>query len=342
MNDDPFVARGRDADPSTEFASTDHHAPAAPDLFTTVGLIGSSAPMMHLRADILRYARSAAPMLITGETGSGKELVARALHLASPRAKQPFVAANCATLGKSDLTASELWGHERGAFTGALTRRRGLFEQAHGGTLFLDEIGELDAATQAGLLRALETGEIRPLGSERTRSVDVRVVAATHRDLAAMVRDGTFREDLYFRLNVLTATLPPLRERRDDIPALAEALLADLAAQHRRGERFTLSPAALAALTAYAWPGNQRELVNVLERAVILAVAPEVTPDLLPEELRVGAPTAIAEDDDTLEAAERRHIASVLAKHATLDAAAKALGVDPSTLYRKRERYGLR
>ena len=206
-------------------------------------------------------------------------------------------------------------------------------------------MGDLPREAQGKLLRLLEEHEYVRVGDTEPRRSDARVIAATHRDLRASVAGGAFREDLFYRLNVVTIRVPPLRERREDIPELADAVVADLSAQHRR-EPFALDPAARAALVAYRWPGNVRELVNVLERAVILSSGSAITLDLLPEELRASAPApAPAEGDATdesLEAAERRHVAAVLGRHLTLDAAAKALGVDPSTLYRKRERYGLK
>ncbi|TAK25726.1 MAG: sigma-54-dependent Fis family transcriptional regulator [Myxococcaceae bacterium] len=266
MNLDTRLAPERDHPAPAPDGGAPGRIPMAPaDPFALVGLVGASRPMQRVRADVLRYARSSAPVLITGETGTGKELVARALHLASPRARGPLVSVNVATL-RTELVTSELFGHERGAFTGAFTRRRGLFEQAHGGTLFLDELGELDARTQADLLRVLETGEVRPLGCERPRTVDVRVIAATHRDLATMVRAGCFRADLYYRLNVLTVTLPALRERRADVPVLVEHLLARL--RPEVGDR-RLATDALALLGRHPFPGNIRQLLNVLRRAMV-------------------------------------------------------------------------
>jgi len=291
-------------------------------------------------AFLLRAARTDATILLLGETGTGKGYLARHIHANSPRRDRAFVTVNCAVIAPS-LIESELFGHAKGAFTGADRARAGHVEAAGGGTLFLDEVGDLPREAQGKLLRLLEEHEYVRVGETEPRRSEARVIAATHRDLRAAVAGGTFREDLFYRLNVVTATLPPLRERREDLPDLAEGIVADLAAQHRRGP-FTLAPATLAALSAYAWPGNQRELVNVIERAVIIAEGPELTPDLLPEEVRAAAPAPVAPDGDTLEAAERRHIAAVLARSPTLDAAARALGVDPSTLYRKRERYGLR
>ena len=255
----------QDAASSTPAFTSPERAPTmVPPCFITLGLVGESAAMRRTRADVMRYAPKSATVLVTGETGSGKELVARALHDLSPRARAPFVAVNVATL-RRELTASELFGHERGSFSGAVTSHKGLFEQAHGGTLFLDEIGELDPTAQADLLRVLETREVRPLGSSRPRTVDVRIVAATHRDLAAMVTTGEFRSDLYYRLNVLAVVTPPLRNRREDIPVLVAHLLYRL--RHEAGVRH-LTRDALSLLAGYPWPGNARQLLNVLRRAL--------------------------------------------------------------------------
>jgi NtrC-family two-component system response regulator AlgB len=289
-----------------------------------------------------RVAGTDATVLLLGETGTGKGVLARHIHALSPRANRPFVTVNCAVVSPS-LIENELFGHARGAFTGADSARVGHVEAAGNGTLFLDEVGDLPRDAQGKLLRLLEEHEYVRVGDTEPRRSDARVIAATHHELKAAVAGGTFREDLFYRLNVVVIRIPSLRERREDIPELAQAVLADLSAQHRR-QPLALDPAAMAALSAYAWPGNQRELVNVLERAVILAGGNLITPDLLPEELRAGAPAKgeSAPEDESLEAAERRHIAAVLARHTTLDSAAKALGVDPSTLYRKRDRYGLK
>ena len=296
--------------------------------------------MQQALAFVLRAARTDATILLLGETGTGKGYLARHIHASSPRRDRAFVTVNCAVIAPS-LIESELFGHAKGAFTGADRARAGHVEAAGGGTLFLDEVGDLPREAQGKLLRLLEEHEYVRVGETEPRRSEARVIAATHRDLRAAAAAGTFREDLFYRLNVVTATLPPLRERREDLADLAEGIVADLAAQHRRGP-FTLAPATLAALAAYAWPGNQRELVNVIERAVIIAEGPALPPARRPAGGRASAPAPAAPDGDTLEAAERRHIAAVLARSATLDAAARALGVDPSTLYRKRERYGLR
>ena len=290
-----------------------------------------------------RVAMTDATVLLLGETGTGKGVLARHIHGLSPRNERPFVTVNCAVISPT-LIENELFGHARGAFTGAEGARVGHVEAAGTGTLFLDEVGDLPREAQGKLLRLLEEHEYVRVGDTEARRADARVIAATHRDLRAAVAAGTFREDLFYRLDVVTLRMPSLRERREDIVDLAANILEDLSVQHRRAAALHLTEATTAALTAYGWPGNLRELVNVLERAVILSTGTEITPDLLPEELRSFAPTRapVSDEGESLESAEKRHIASVLARHPTLDSAAKALGVDPSTLYRKRERYGLK
>jgi NtrC-family two-component system response regulator AlgB len=302
----------------------------------------TKSPAMRAVLDVaLRVAKTEATVLLLGETGSGKGVLARHIHALSTRSTRPFVTLNCAVIAPT-LIENELFGHARGAFTGADGARAGHIEAAGSGTIFLDEIGDLPTSAQGKLLRLLEEHEYVRVGDTEPRRSGARVVAATHRDLKAAVAAGAFREDLYYRLNVVAVRVPPLRERREDIPDLAAAIVADLAAQHRR-DGLRVDPAAMAALSAYPWPGNVRELANVLERAVILSTGAAITKDLLPEELGAAAPAGAADPaDDSLDAAERRHIVSVLAHHPTLDAAAKALGIDPSTLYRKRERYGLK
>jgi DNA-binding NtrC family response regulator len=231
-------------------------------------LVGTSEPMRQIYALIEQVAPSTASVLITGESGTGKELVARTVHNLSPRKNAPFVAINCSAIPET-LMESELFGHERGAFTGAASRRLGCFELANGGTLLLDEIAEMPFSLQAKLLRVLEDRNIRRLGAAHEVSVDVRVLAATNRDPLESVRRGTFREDLLYRLNVITVDLPPLRRRKEDIPLLAQHLTTILAERHGRPARF-LSPAAVEALQSHHWPGNVRELRNVVERAVII------------------------------------------------------------------------
>jgi DNA-binding NtrC family response regulator len=232
-------------------------------------LIGDSPAMLPVFKAIGRVAGTTEPVLITGESGTGKELVASAVHRYSERAGGPFVKVNCAAL-HTGLLESELFGHEKGAFTGAVAQRRGRFEQADGGTLLLDEIGEMDADLQSKLLRVLQTGRFERLGGEQTLRADVRILAATNRDLLAAIRAGRFREDLFYRLNVVAITLPPLRDRREDIPALAEHILRRLARKYKWGG-LGLAPEALADLMNRPWPGNVRELQNVLARAAILA-----------------------------------------------------------------------
>jgi two-component system response regulator AtoC len=235
-------------------------------------LVGDGEVMQQLRATIERVAGTRSTVLILGESGTGKELVARAIHDASPRRARRFVAVNCAAIPGA-LLESELFGHRRGAFTDAVRDKTGLFEDADGGTLFLDEIGELPLALQAKLLRALQEGEIRRVGDTQSIKVDVRLIAATLRDLADDVREGRFREDLYYRLNVLAVPVPPLRERPEDIPQLARFFAQRHAARHQLGE-IELSDVAIEALVRQPWPGNVRELENVIERAVVLAEAP--------------------------------------------------------------------
>jgi two-component system, NtrC family, response regulator AlgB len=300
--------------------------------------------MQEMLSIAARVAVTDATVLVQGETGTGKGLLARHIHALSPRHGRPFVTVNCAVVS-AGLIENELFGHARGAFTGADTARAGHVEVAGSGTLFLDEVGDLPREVQGKLLRLLEEREYVRVGDTDARRSDARVIAATHRDLKAEVAKGGFREDLFYRLNVVTLRVPPLRERGPDIPDLCRGVLDDLCRQHHRAP-LAIAPDVLSALSAYAWPGNLRELVNMLERAVILASGGVFTPDLLPEEIRAQpAPLSSQQagaEDERLEAAERRHVAAVLARHPTLDSAARALGIDPSTLYRKRDRYGLR
>lgn len=262
------------------------------------GLIGRSSAMQNLYQKVLRAAASEATVLITGESGVGKELVARALHDNSTRAKGPYVAVHCASLPEN-LQESELFGHARGAFSGATAARLGRFEAANGGTLLLDEIGEISPATQIRLLRVLQEREIVRVGENLPRRVDVRVVAATHRDLSAMVRRGEFREDLYYRLRVLPLHVPALREHREDIPLLTSKLLGDLAERYRRPD-LRLSPEAMLAMESHDWPGNVRQLFNALEYAVVQSDGPTLLPHhLLPELAPVTVTPAPAPDAGT-------------------------------------------
>jgi two-component system response regulator HydG len=292
-----------------------------------------------------RIADSDASVLITGESGTGKEVVARALHRGGRRKDGPFVAINCAALPET-LLESELFGHERGAFTDARAARSGLFVQANGGTLFLDEIGELPLPLQPKLLRALQERVVRPLGGEREIPFDVRLVAATNRDLDTAVHDGRFREDLYFRVNVIHVPLPPLRARGGDILLLAQTFVGAYGA--RSGKQVTgLSPQAAERLLAYAWPGNVRELENCIERAIALAQHDQILPDDLPEKIRDyrRSHVLVASDDPAelvpLEEVERRYILRVLeAVGGNKSQAAQVLGLGRKTLYRKLEEYG--
>ena len=239
--------------------------------------------MREVQATAERVARSAVPVLIQGETGTGKEVLARAVHDASPRREAPFVCVNCGAMPAS-LVESILFGHERGAFTGASQRTQGVFEAANGGTVFLDEIGELPLAVQAVLLRVLESKSFTRVGATKETVVDTRILAATHRDLELMVETGTFRQDLLYRLNAVTLQLPSLRDRREDIPDLAQELLA--AAAQGAGALPAIEPEAMEALEGYSWPGNIRELRNVIDRALAIAESPAITVDDLPERMR--------------------------------------------------------
>jgi DNA-binding NtrC family response regulator len=307
------------------------------------GLVGRTGGMLAVYKQIALASVAEAPVLVTGETGTGKELVARAIHRHGPRSARPFVPVNCGAFTEGVLE-SELFGHVRGAFTGAVGDKKGVFEQAHGGTLFLDEVGELTPAAQVRLLRVLELGEVRPVGASRVLNVDVRVIAATHRDLERAVREETFRQDLYYRLNVFRIVLPPLRERREDIPLLAAHVLREVAS--REGGPASLSPAALEALGAYSWPGNVRELENTLERMALSAPDGVIDVEDLPPAFRERAPAArvdpIFAGLPTLDEMEKRYLQHVLAAvGGNRSRAAEVLGIDRRTLYRMAERFGL-
>jgi DNA-binding NtrC family response regulator len=306
------------------------------------GLIAQS-PAMHTVLDLVeRVAPTDATVLVQGESGTGKEVIAKALHHASPRAARPFVAVNCGAVPET-LLESELFGHVRGAFTGAAGNKLGLFEEADGGTLFLDEIAEMPPPLQVKLLRVLQSGEVRRLGATQTTIIDVRVIAATHGDLVARIGQGTFREDLYYRLNVIHVPLPPLRERREDIPALAEHFLARSAG--KLGRPLRLSAGALERLLLYPWPGNVRELENAIERAAILARTETVDADDLPPHVAAGlqlGPSPTLPRQVTLADAERAHILQTLERvGGNHSGAAEALGIGRTTLWRKLKEYGI-
>jgi two-component system response regulator HydG len=307
--------------------------------FSSARLLGVSVAMRQLRALIERIAAVPSSVLILGETGSGKELVARAVHADGVRSMKPFVAVNCAALPES-LLESELFGHAKGAFTGATQTRRGLFVEADGGTLFLDEIGDMPLPLQAKLLRVLQSGEVRPVGSEAIRTVDVRCIAATHHDLDALVAAGRFREDLFFRLNVLRVRVPPLRERPDDIAQLLEHFLGRSRSRVPGAQVSGLSPDALAFLTSYGWPGNVRELENLIERLVVTGSGQQITLGAVREALgpsRAVDPIGpLLQDPMSLAELEDRYIAGVLERvGGNKGRAAEILGVDLSTIYRK-------
>jgi DNA-binding NtrC family response regulator len=303
---------------------------------------GKSQRMLEVYKLVARVAPSTATVLVAGESGTGKELVARAIHNRSPRAGKPFVPVNCTALSES-LLESELFGHARGAFTGAVAAKRGLFETANGGTLFLDEIGDMGPKMQAQILRVLQDGEMRAVGGTEAIRVDVRLVCATNRDLDAEVKAGRFREDLYFRINVVTVRMPPLRDRASDIPILVRHFINKIARREGRAEA-SVSPETLAVLCRYAWPGNVRELENAIERAVAVAKGNVVLPSDLPVEVFGGvqvAPASIIDDRPALGELERRYIALVLSEcGGNKKKAAEKLGIDRRTLYRALERSG--
>ena len=304
------------------------------------GMIGRSEAMERVQEKIRQVAPSKATVLITGESGTGKEVAAKAIHALSPRAAKPFVAVHCAALSPQ-LLESELFGHEKGAFTGAGERRIGRFEQAAGGTLFLDEIGEIDASVQVKILRVLGEKTFERVGGSQTLSADVRLVAATNRDLAAMVAEGTFREDLYFRLNVVPLRMPPLRDHREDIPLLAGAFLKEMAKEHGKPVR-RFSPEAIEALESWSWPGNIRELRAAVEHAVVLGVGEELTRTDLPAMLRSASEPGLAEGEMNLSLIEEATISKALrecAGNRTL--AAKKLGISRRTLHRHLSRLGI-
>jgi len=312
-------------------------------------LVGSSPAMLEVYKLVARVSESRSTVLLQGESGTGKELIARAIHGNSPRRDKPFVPVNCGALPDT-LLESEMFGYEKGAFTGAVGQKTGLFESANGGTLFLDEIGELGQALQVKLLRVMQDHEVRRVGGTSSIKVDVRIIAATNRDLEQFVKEGKFRDDLFYRLNVVRITLPSLKERQEDIPMLAHHFLQKCAAGATTAVR-GFHPDTMECLTRHRWPGNVRELENAIERAVSLSHGPLLTPDDLPAQIR-QAPTPAEPKSDggetaesvylTLEEVEKRHLTRVLKEtKGNKVKAAKILGIDRRTLYRMAERFGL-
>ena len=312
-------------------------------------LVGSSPAMLEVYKLVARVSEGRSTVLLQGESGTGKELIARAIHANSPRREKPFIPVNCGALPDT-LLESEMFGYEKGAFTGAVGTKAGLFEAASGGTLFLDEIGDLSPALQVKLLRVMQDQEVRRVGGTTSLKVDVRIIVATNRDLEQFVKEGKFRDDLFYRLNVVRITLPTLAERKEDIPMLAHHFLQKYAGGSARAVRGFL-PDTMALLKQYRWPGNVRELENAIERAVSLSHGPLLTPDDLPAALRqfgsqFGDKTEVSDQHDevclTLEEVEKRHLIRVLKEtKGNKVRAAKILGIDRRTLYRMAERFGL-
>ena len=342
-------------------ASQRRAAPPVSDSFLP-NIIGASPKIQRILRLVSRVAATDSTVLLLGESGTGKELIARSLHVQSRRAQGPFVPVNLGAIPES-LMESELFGHARGAFTGAGLERRGLIEAADRGTLFLDEIGDMPPLSQVKLLRVLENNEVRRVGEDTPRHVDVRVVAATHRDLQNEIEAGRFREDLYYRLNVVQIELPPLRERREDIGLLASYFL-ERAARREGRDRMSFSPETAALLERYDYPGNVRELENAVDHAVAVAEGSEIQPGDLPGAIRLprmlprggeadGEPAGAGErpsagelrlrEDWSLAEVEREHIQRVLARHhGNATNAAKQLGISRTTLWRKLRQYGLK
>jgi two-component system, NtrC family, response regulator HydG len=311
------------------------------------GIVGKSKPMQTVFDLVKRVAYSNANVLVTGESGSGKEMVARAIHSLSERKDQPLIAINCSAIPET-LLESELFGHAKGSFTGATQRKRGLIEEANGGTLFLDEIGDMIPSLQAKLLRVLQERKIRPVGDNHFYEVDIRVISATHKDLKTAIREGAFREDLFYRLSVIPMTLPPLRDRPEDIPLLAEHFLKKASLRHRHGSQpriLGFTQEAIAKLCSMRWQGNVRELENVVERAVVLCPNSYIAVEDIDDQHQLSdsenAVSYLTQDLPTLGQLEQRYIQMVLQKTAgRKDKAAQILGINRRTLYRKEREYG--
>ena len=305
-------------------------------------IVGESAPMRALLAEVRKIADSRSNVLLLGETGTGKELFARAVHAQSSRRDKPFVPINCSAIPEN-LIESELFGYHRGAFTGAAGAKSGLFEEADGGTVFLDEIGELDQRLQSKLLRVIDDREIRPLGSTQSRRVDLRFVAATNLDITAAVAGGGFREDLYYRLNVITLRMPPLRERREDIPLLIARFIEQFAGELGR-PLATVDPEALKILQSHGWPGNVRELRNIVERVVLIAEGSVLLPEHIPENLHPAA-QAPAEPAGTFGLSIEDYTKQFILTHQGScgeQEIASMLGITRKALWEKRKRWGLK
>jgi DNA-binding NtrC family response regulator len=324
-----------------------HKAPAGPPPAAVSqsmppALLGRSPVMTGIYKQIAHAASADAPVLIIGESGTGKELVARAIHQHGNRSARPFIPINCGALTET-LLESELFGHVKGSFTGAVADAKGVFQTAHTGTVFLDEVGEMSPALQVKLLRVLQEGEVRPVGASRAVRTDVRILAATNVDVERAVTEGKFRQDLFYRLGVVIITLPPLRERREDIPLLIERFLK--AACAKAGKQVELTPAAVESLATYHWPGNVRELENMIERLVVFSRGSRVDIGDLPPTVTPRAPVLerrLFDDLPTLEEIERRYLLHVLEQVSNnRTRAAEVMGIDRRTLYRMAERFGI-
>lgn len=309
-----------------------------------IGMVGKSPAMMAIYDLVKRVALTQANVLISGESGTGKEMVARGIHENGPRSKKPFIAINCAAIPEG-LLESELFGHAKGSFTGAIQKKRGLFEEAAGGTLFLDEIGDMNIQLQAKLLRVIQERKVRPVGETQAKEIDVRIIAATHRDLKASVKEGSFREDLFYRLSVIPIVIPPLRQRKEDIPLLVDSFLRRFSASNQLTLR-SFTQKALRKLMDHTWEGNVRELENVVERAVVLSTKQTIDEEEIPFQVTPGAmadplPLESAAELPTIADLEKRYIRQILEKTGgRKDQAAQILGINRRTLYRKEREYG--
>jgi DNA-binding NtrC family response regulator len=311
--------------------------------FSFESIVGKSPAITTVFELIKLISPASANVLITGESGSGKELIARALHNSGPRRTKAFIPVNCSAIPE-ELLESELFGHVKGSFTGAIADKKGLFREAHEGTLFLDEIGDLSLPLQAKLLRVLQDKQVRAVGDSQMRNVDVRIISATHRDLKAMVREGKFREDLFYRLNVIPIRVPPLRERMEDVPLLVDSFIQKFAIRNNIPPK-AISPEIMAIIMSYSWPGNVRELENIIERAMILSKGNSIDKSAILHGASEEGKTKVNElyqDRPTLDELEERYIKMILTEvNNKKDEAAKVLGINRRTLYRKEKTYGM-